>query len=31
MDQKRKVNFLEDEITAMVEEIEDRKHVYSVD
>lgn len=27
MDQKRKANFLEDEITAMVEEIEDRQHV----
>ena len=27
MDQNRKANFLEDEITAMVEEIEDRQHV----
>ncbi|KAJ8346446.1 hypothetical protein SKAU_G00278470 [Synaphobranchus kaupii] len=27
MDQSRKANFLEDELTAMVEEIEDRQHV----
>ncbi|KAJ8335833.1 hypothetical protein SKAU_G00391750 [Synaphobranchus kaupii] len=27
MDQRRKANFLEDELTAMVEEIEDRQHV----
>uniref|UniRef100_A0A0E9VPC1 Uncharacterized protein n=1 Tax=Anguilla anguilla TaxID=7936 RepID=A0A0E9VPC1_ANGAN len=27
MDQKRKANFLEDEITAIVEEIEGRQHV----
>ena len=27
MDQKRKANFLEDKITAMVEEIEDRQHI----
>jgi hypothetical protein len=27
MDQKRKANFLKDEITAMVEVIEDRQHV----
>ena len=27
MDQKRRANFVEDEITAMVEEIEGRQHV----